>query len=393
MGKAERIAFLSPRFDEGATVGGAETLLKNLALKAAAAGREVTILTTCATNHFSWENEREPGKISFRNVEVRFFPVNEDRDLAAFMRLDQSIGRKKTLSREEEELWLRSSVNSDALCNYIREHRDDYDRIVMGPYLFGLIHQAAPLALEKTVLVPCLHDEAFAYLTVMGDLFRSVDAFMFNSEPERNLACRLYGLDPGSLSVVGMGMTDFAADPGEFARSRGLDVPYVIYSGRREPLKGTPLLLDYMSAFRARTGRDIKIVMTGSGTVDIPQDLARHVIDLGFVSEQEKHNAMAGAVAFCHPSVNESFGIVILESWLAGRPVLVHSGGEVLKFHCQTSGGGLWFGNYPEFEAELELLLDQSNLANQMGQAGGRYVRAEYSWESITRKMLAVLDR
>lgn len=392
MGKAEKIAFLSPRFSENATVGGAETLLKNLALEAASVGRKVTVLTTCATDHFSWKNEREAGRISFGDIDVEFFPVDEDRDLDTFMRLDQSIGRKHTLSREEEELWLKTSVNSKAMCDHIRNNSDDYDRIVMGPYLFGLIHHAAQILPEKTVLAPCLHDEAFAYLSVMQDLFNSVDSFMFNSEPERDLACRLYNLNPSSLNVVGMVMDDFESDPKAFAKSQKSDIPYVIYCGRREPLKGTPLFLDYMSAFRSRTKRDVKVVMTGSGKVDIPSDLVRHVIDLGFVSEEDKHNAMAGAVAFCHPSTNESFGIVILESWLAGRPVLVHAGGTVLKYHCQKSGGGLWFSNYPEFEAELELLLDNKTLASEMGKTGRAYVKNEYSRESITKKMLAALD-
>ena len=40
---------------------------------------------------------------------------------------------------------------------------------------------------------------------------------------------------------------------------------------------------------------------------------------------------MAGALAFCHPSVNESFGIVLLESWLARTPALVHAGSDVLQ--------------------------------------------------------------
>ena len=101
---------------------------------------------------------------------------------------------------------------------------------------------------------------------------------------------------------------------------------------------------------------------------------------------------MAGALAFCHPSVNESFGIVLLESWLAGTPGLVHARSEVLKYQCQKSGGGLWFKSYPEFEEELLLLLDNPALREKMGAAGRKYVQETYSWEKVGQRFFEGLD-
>ena len=127
-------------------------------------------------------------------------------------------------------------------------------------------------------------------------------------------------------------------------------------------------------------------MLTGSGHTTPPHALAPHLIDVGFVSEQEKHDAMAGALAFCHPSLNESLGIVILESWLAHTPVLVRAQCEVLKYHCEKSNGGLWFSNYPEFEEELLLLLEKRELAGQLSSAGRDYVLNEYSPETIDHR-------
>ena len=76
----------------------------------------------------------------------------------------------------------------------------------MGPYLFGLIYHASCVHPEKTYLVPCLHDEAFAYLDVFKGMFHSVAGYLFNAEPERELAVRLYGNLPGKSHVVGMGI-------------------------------------------------------------------------------------------------------------------------------------------------------------------------------------------
>ena len=386
MPTAERIAFVCPRFAEGATVGGAETLLKALARQAVAAGHRVTFLTTCAQNHFTWANELPPGPRRIGNLDVIFFPVDTDRDISSFLRVQDAISRRSHFTEADEQTWLRNSVNSHALCDYLKIHGDEFDRIVMGPYLFGLVYFASRLAPAKTLLAPCLHDEGFAYTRAFHEMFRSVAGCLFNSEPERALARRLYDLPESACAVVGMGLDPFEASPDAFARKHGLATPYVIYAGRREEGKGTPLLLDYMTLFRRRTGKDITLVMAGTGELVPPAELRPHLLDVGFLSEEEKHEAMAGAVAFCHPSINESFGIVILESWLARTPVLVHARCSVNRDHCRKSNGGLWFLVYPEFEEALLMLLQQEGLRRAMGAAGHDYVLREYAWSAINRK-------
>jgi len=367
--------------------------LKSLAMRAATAGRKVTFLTTCARNHFTWKNEVAPGAKTVDGIEVIFFPVDENRDIGAFLRAQDMISRGRPVSREEENAWLRNNVNSQELCDHLRKHGTEYDRIVMGPYLFGLIYFAAQIQPSRTMLVPCLHDEPFAYLESFKEMFHSVRGFMFNSVPERDLACKLYDLDAKKALVVGIGLEPFEADSTAFSRKYGVSAPYVIYSGRREPLKGTPLLVDYMTAFRARTNRDVKLVFTGTGPIDPPSELAPHVIDLGFVSENDKREAMAGAIAFCHPSVNESLSIVALEAWLARTPVLVRATSEVLRYQCEQSNGGLWFRNYPEFEEELLMLLENSKLRSSLGNLGREYVLREYSWKAVEPRLLEALDR
>lgn len=387
-----RIAFICPRFPEGGTVGGAETLLKALAVRCAKAGRKVDFLTTCATNHYTWENAIPPGTKETDGMTVRYFPVNEDRDVPNFLRVQAAIDRRVKVGADEERTWIGNSVNSRALLEFLRANIGRYDRLVMGPYLFGVVYFAAKIAPEKTMLVPCLHDEAFAYLGIMHEMFNSVRGFTFNTHPEQKLAQRLYGVADGKCAVVGLGMDSFDADPAAFAARRGLRSPYVIYSGRREPLKGTPLMTGYVHAFRERTGRDVKLVCTGSGAIDAPSGMGEHILDVGFVSEQEKREAMAGAAAFIHPSVNESLGIVLLEAWLARTPALVHAKGEVLRDQCQRSGGGLWFRRYPDFEEELTLLLDNPDARRQLGEAGRAFVQREYSWPAVEGRLFAALD-
>ncbi len=394
MGGARHIAFVVPRLADGSVVGGAETLLRNLAERAAGNGRRVTVLTTCATSHYTWANALPAGRRTVGDIEVEFFPVDGDRNIETFLSVQDRISAGVRVSLDEEQAWLCNSVNSRALCAHLQEAGDQYDVIVTGPYLFGLVYHAAKVHPHRTLLVPCLHDEPFAKLQAFHDMFSAVRGCMFNTEPERRLAERIYG-PPSSgqiATVVGMGLDDFTVDASAFAARHGISSPYLVYSGRREPLKGTPILVDYLEAFRARNDVDLKLVLTGSGEFPLPPSLVDHIVDVGFVSATEKLEAMAGALAFCHPSVNESLGIVLLEAWLAGTPGIVHAKGEVLRYQCESSNGGLWFKTYPEFEEAVILLLHNPSTRHALGQAGREYVLREYSWGTVEQRMLAALD-
>ena len=390
---ASHLAFITPRFSAAATIGGAETLLKQLALRARRAGRRVTLLTTCADDHFTWQNHWSAGRSDEAGLTVIRFPVDENRDLGTFFRVQDAISAGRPVTPADEAAWMRNNVNSTELYQHLREAGTTYDHIIAGPYLFSLIYEAALIHPERTWLVPCLHDEPFARLAVMQNLFNRVHGLLFNTEPERDLARELFALSDKPSAVVGMGLEAFDVDPAAFATRHGFNHDYIIYSGRREPLKGTPLLLDYLAAFRKRSGRDIRLVLTGSGPIEPPTALAPYVLDMGFVSEQEKHEAMAGALAFVHPSLNESLGIVLLEAWLAHTPALVHAHSRVLRWQCATSGGGLWFRHYPDFEEALTRLITQPDLRNQLATSGRAYVAQQYDWSVIERRFLEALDR
>ena len=59
----QKIAIVSPRLPMGGAVGGAETLLLNLARLAAEGGADVTFLTTCSTNRDGkWQNDMPAGE-------------------------------------------------------------------------------------------------------------------------------------------------------------------------------------------------------------------------------------------------------------------------------------------------------------------------------------------
>ena len=78
---------------------------------------------------------------------------------------------------------------------------------------------------------------------------------------------------------------------------------------------------------------------------------------------------------------------------MVGRPVLVHAKCEVAVDHCRRGGGGLFFQDFPEFEAAVEMLLEEPELAAQLGCAGNAYVGSQYRWDAVLDRFEAGLAR
>ncbi len=134
------------------------------------------------------------------------------------------------------------------------------------------------------------------------------------------------------------------------------------------------------------------MIFVGPGDLALPSDAPSNLIDLGFIPLQDKYDAFAAASVLCQPSANESFSLVIMESWLTGTPVLVHGDCAVTREHCQNSNGGLYFTNYDEFVATVDYLLSNTSTAHQMGRNGRDYVMANFQWPTIIDKYTQLIN-
>jgi glycosyltransferase involved in cell wall biosynthesis len=112
---------------------------------------------------------------------------------------------------------------------------------------------------------------------------------------------------------------------------------------------------------------------------------------VGFVSEEEKSDALQAAEVFVLPSQFESLSIASLEAWRVGTPVLANGRSQVLREHCLRSNGGLFYSTYAEFAAAVHLLMDRPGLRTSLGAAGQRYVADQYGWGRIEAGYLNVL--
>jgi glycosyltransferase involved in cell wall biosynthesis len=385
------LAFVSPRYGPG-VVGGAETLVRRMAVKLAERGHRITVLTTCATSHFTWENSLPPGESKDGAVTVVRFPVGA-RDEKRYGALLEKISLGENVSPDEQMAWLGESVVSPALFGHLRDRGEEYDLIFFAPYLFGTTFWGALIRPERSVLIPCLHDEPFAHLPVFRLLFSEVAGILCNSEPEADLVRRICGKEIGEVAVGGLGfdLPPGTADPEPFLSRHGVRDPYCLYLGRLEEGKNAPLLAGYFDELHRLVRNAPHLLLAGDGDATVPA--VPGIRRIGFLDEEMKRAALAGCLCLAQPSVNESFSIVIMEAWLAGRPVLVNADCPVTAHHARVSGGGLAFTGFFDLREALMLLAEDPSLASRMGEAGRDYVTREFSWDAVLPRYEGLIER
>jgi glycosyltransferase involved in cell wall biosynthesis len=387
-----RIAFVTPRYGEG-VVGGSEAVMAEAARGLAARGHDVEVLTTCAKSHFSWENEFESGSFEEAGITIRRFKtVSTGRHLLT-SELEMRIQRGSKLSPAEELAWLNGRLRVPDLYLHLTAEATRYDAIVLSPYLFWTTIYGAEVAPDRAIMMPCLHDENYAWLRVVKETLSSVAGVWFLSEPEHQLGHRVAPGLPPHHAVVGAAVDIPASyDTDGFRARHHLTRPFVLYAGRREEGKGWNQLL---SAYGAAVDSGVfpfDLVTTGVGAPNAPAAIAERVIDLGFLATEEMPSAFAAAAAVVQPSTNESFSRVLMEAWLAATPVIANAEGEVIAWHCERSGGGLTYANDAEFLECLRFIAEAPDAAAKLATAGRSYVLANYTWPLVLDRMEASLD-
>jgi glycosyltransferase involved in cell wall biosynthesis len=371
-----------PRYGRS-ILGGAEMHARQLVERLADCGHQVDVLTTCAVDHYSWRNALPAGVERDGLLTVHRFPVDE-RDAGIHGELERAIVSGYRLTEDEERLWMRHGVASTAMEEELEASGDRYDAVLAMPYLFGTTYFAYRARPERCFVIPCLHDEAYAHLGIVAEMLAGAKGVLFNAYPEAELGRRLAtktGDEIGRWTVVGLGFeAPQRADPDAFRARHRLQEPFLLSVGRREGGKNIPLLIDYFLRYKTRRGGDLRLVQAGAGDVSLPH--RTDVVDLK--PEWRERDAMYRACTiFCQPSVNESLSIVVMQAWLAERPVLVHQDGAVTRDHCEQSNGGLWFRSYAQFEEVVDRLLADAHLRDALGWNGRAYVDRAYSWQAV----------
>ncbi len=383
------VAFVVQRYGPDVT-GGSEALARAVAERLSPF-HEVTVFTTCARDYVTWRNELPEGEAEESGVRVRRFAVEEERDLAAFNAFAEPLYVRHHTREEEIEFLRRQGPVVPSLVEALREEKGRYAAVVFFTYLYYPTYWGLQAAPERSVLVPTTHDEPPLGFSVYREVFARARAFAFLTPAEQELVRSRFGTGDRPAAIAGMGVEP--APPGDVAEFRarhGAFGPYALYAGRIDAGKGCAAMLAHHERYRHEKKGAADLLLVGRLAMPEPrQDGVRY---LGFLSEEDKSTAMAGARAVVCPSPFESLSIVLLEGLALGTPGLVNAGSAVLKEHCLRSNAGLFYSDGEEYAEALDLLVRRETLRRTLGAQGRRYVDAEYRWSVVLERWRSLVE-
>ena len=220
-----------------------------------------------------------------------------------------------------------------------------------------VVHATSPALPPATApLVATVHDLAFLdspeLYTPRGVRFLSKGTALAREHaaavvvPSRwtRDACLRAGFDAGRLHVVphGVSVPDVPGSDVAGLRER-LDLrgDYVMWCGTHEPRKNLPTLLAAFELLVA-DGSDLQLLLVGPDgwgpQTPPPAAVASRVRTAGFLPPRELHAAYAGAAVFCYPSLQEGFGMPVLEAMAHGLPVVTTADSPMAEF---ATGSGV----------------------------------------------------
>src|SRR5438552_6494159 len=318
-----RVAFVVQRY--GLEVnGGAETLCRQVA-EHLAPHWDLEVLTSCSREYVQrFENDYPEGLAPVNSIPVRRFAVDRRRSEAAiFGALDTKVRARKS-SAEEDDRWLREvGPQCTGLRAYVEKHAGSFDLFVFFTYLYWTTNSVMPLVRDRAVLVPTAHDEPPIYARPFDTLFQMPRALFFSTpEEEAFVRRRTEGkMAPGQIVGVGVDPAP-AADAARFRAHLSLPDGYALYVGRVQKEKGCDTMFDAYLGLPQSIKERYPLVVLGKSAMAIPA--SPWIRYAGFVSEELKRDALAGASLVLLPSPWESLSLVALEAWLSGVPVLVN---------------------------------------------------------------------
>lgn len=222
------------------------------------------------------------------------------------------------------------------------------------------------------------------------DLYRQADALIALTQAEKQTLLEL-GVAGQRVFVTGIGpVLAPEARPDQFRQALGLPagVPLILFLGQKYRYKGLQHLVKAAEIIWQQWP-EARFLFVGPRTRFSQKLFARardpRLIELDAVNLQQKTDALAACTLLCLPSTQESFGGVFTEAWSFGKPVI---GADIPAVREVIDDGvnGFLVPPAPGPLAErISYLLQNSALAQQLGQAGREKTLRCYSWDRLAQ--------
>lgn len=164
----------------------------------------------------------------------------------------------------------------------------------------------------------------------------------------------------------------------------GIERPYLLFVGTREPRKNLRMLLE---AFRAMNGVDLLLAgPPGWQEEEWRPLLSNHARVTGYLGKSELRALYQGALALVFPSVDEGFGLPLLEAMAAGTPILAS---DIPVFHEIANSAFLAFdpASVDSIREAMVKICEDNELRTSLVEKGKKRLH-HFSWQETARKTL-----
>jgi glycosyltransferase involved in cell wall biosynthesis len=169
----------------------------------------------------------------------------------------------------------------------------------------------------------------------------------------------------------------------------------ILFVGRLHPAKDPITLLRALQIL-IEQGKKVKLLVVGSGPLSelFHQEVTERHLE-GAVNKwnylPSLHQVFSAADLFCLPSVNEAFGLVLLEAMDHLLPLLVSDSGAGMEI---AGSGGISFrtGDPIDLSSKLAQLVDDSTLRRRLGLEGRRRLEQYFGVDSMVEGYVHVYE-
>ncbi len=215
------------------------------------------------------------------------------------------------------------------------------------------------------------------------------DAIIAVSDYTKRQLIELMGIPSSRVYTIRHGIDPFyverasAADATEVLKRFAITGPYLLFVGTREPRKNLSLLLE---AYR-NLGDCISLVIAGThgwGQEDV--DLPKGVRLTGYLSKKDLRALYQQASAVVFPSLDEGFGLPLLEGMASGVPVIAS---RIPAFQEVANDSCLYFdpASQEELGVQIRSVIQDHDLRQTLIAKGRERIK-KFSWKDTAQKTL-----
>jgi glycosyltransferase involved in cell wall biosynthesis len=304
------------------------------------------------------------------------------------------IGASRDVALEETFAAIRGP-HSEAMQSWLQAHAVDYDVVLVQGIPFDVIPRSVQTICEgsrrpRVVTLPHFHaDDRFYHWHRYFAAFEQADETLFFSSS----VAKLMG-SPAQFRVVPGGGVSSEEQADITAEARFQEVwgghdPFFLVLGRKTASKG------YQQSIRAvqdlrRSGIRIGIVLIGPDEDGLKVS-GDGVFCLGRQPRDVIRGALSSCLALVTMSQSESFGIVICEAGLFGKPVIANRACYSFRELVEDGKSGMLVATDAELTEAMRQLERDPATRDRMGRAGFQKVLAKFTWEMVADAVFEAL--